>query len=124
VHLCGKVLLECGAIEPQYIDAMWQREQILSSFIGERTAIPHGTDESRKYVNFAQLVFLRFPEAIDWDGDFVNLTIGIASANNEHVDTLAVLAELLMDSQSRQIMFNSEQPNEILELVQKAYQEL
>ena len=121
VRLCGQTLLECGAIEQPYIDAMWEREQIMSSFIGEATAIPHGTDASRKFVNFAQLVFLRFNSPIDWEGDVVSLAIGIASANDDHVDTLGVIAEILMDEPRKNILFSTNEPNEIIELVEKAF---
>ena len=68
VALCGQTLLELGAVSEEYIQAMWEREQIISSYMGEGVAMPHGTDESRKFVKFDQLVFLRFAEEIDWDG--------------------------------------------------------
>ncbi len=121
VQLCGQALLECGAIEQPYIPAMWEREILMSSYIGEATAIPHGTDASRKYVNFAQLVFLRFKTEVDWEGDSVKLAIGIASANNDHVDTLGVIAEILMDEKRKNILFSTDDPHEIIELVQKAF---
>lgn len=121
VRLCGQTLFDCGAIEQPYIDAMWERELLMSSFIGEATAIPHGTDASRKFVNFAQLVFLRFVNPIDWAGDAVSLAIGIASANDDHVDTLGVIAEILMDEHRKNILFEATNPQEIIELVEKAF---
>ena len=121
VRLCGQTLLNCGAIEQPYVDAMWERELLMSSYIGESTAIPHGTDASRKYVNFAQLVFLRFQNEIDWAGDSVSLAIGIASANDDHVDTLGVIAEILMDEKRKEILFKTNDPQEIIELVKKAF---
>lgn len=121
VQLCGQALLDCGAIEQPYIPAMWERELLMSSYIGEATAIPHGTDASRRYVNFAQLVFLRFNSEIDWEGEAVKLAIGIASANDDHVDTLGVIAEILMDEEQKNVLFSTEDPNEVIELVQKAF---
>ena len=35
VHLCGELLNEIGAVERPYIAAMWERENLMSSFIGE-----------------------------------------------------------------------------------------
>ncbi|MEN9741308.1 MAG: hypothetical protein RIR66_264 [Actinomycetota bacterium] len=122
VRLCGQALLDCGAIEQPYVEAMWERELIMSSYIGEATAIPHGTDLSRKYVNFAQLVFLRFRDVVDWEGEKVRLAIGIASANDDHVDTLGVIAEILMDDELRSTVFESNDPEEIINLVQKAFE--
>jgi len=47
VGLCGQLLFELGAVESDYLPAMWQREQKFSSFMGNGVAMPHGTDESR-----------------------------------------------------------------------------
>ena len=117
VLLCGKHLLELGAITEPYIEKMWERELILSSYVGETVAIPHGTEDSRQYVNFAQLVFIRFKEPIDWDGEVVNITVGIASANNEHVDILAALADILLDEEKKNLLLQSKDKNQILELM-------
>ena len=57
VALCGSALQSLGAISKEYADAMWEREQIASSYLGNFVAMPHGTDESRKYVHFGQIVF-------------------------------------------------------------------
>jgi mannitol/fructose-specific phosphotransferase system IIA component len=64
---------------------------------------------------------LRFEKEIDWAGDPVLLAIGIASANDDHVDTLGVIAEILMDKKRKDILFNTKDPQEIIELVEKAF---
>lgn len=121
VRICGHYLLEAGAIEPAYIDAMWERELLMSSYVGEGVAIPHGTDASRTYVRHAQLVVVRFATPIDWDGEAVGLAVGIASAGHEHVEVLGALAEALLDGEVRARLFNSKQPREIADLLTKAF---
>ena len=79
VALCGQPLVSLGAATNEYATAMWEREQIASSYLGNFVAMPHGTDESRKFVNFGQIVFLRFAHPFMWDDEEVKLCIGIAA---------------------------------------------
>jgi mannitol PTS system EIIA component len=117
VRLCGELLQGLGAVESGYIDAMWERENIISSYMGEGVALPHGTDASRKYVNFAQLVFVRFSEPVDWDGEEVKLCIGIAAKGDEHGELLGNLAEKLLDPNSFKSLMESTSTTELLELI-------
>ncbi|UMP07018.1 PTS sugar transporter subunit IIA [Amycolatopsis sp. EV170708-02-1] len=93
----GRQLQALGAVEPEYVTAMHQRERSVTTFLGEGVAIPHGTDESRRFVKRTALVALQFPDGVDWGGADVRLCIGIASKGNEHVGILAGLAVVLLD---------------------------
>jgi PTS system mannitol-specific IIA component len=117
VRLCGEVLLSLGAVEKEYVDAMWERENIISSFMGEGVSLPHGTDASRQYVNFAQLVLVRFENEVDWEGEKVKLCIGIAAKGDEHGELLGNLAEKLLDEHSYKQLMESNSTNELLELL-------
>lgn len=117
VRLCGELLHGLGAVENQYIDAMWEREQIISSYMGEGVALPHGTDASRQYVNFAQLVFVRFTEPVNWEGEPVSLCIGIAAKGDEHGELLGNLAEKLLDENSYKTLMETTSTQELLELI-------
>lgn len=117
VRLCGELLKDLGAVESGYIDAMWERENIISSFMGEGVALPHGTDASRALVKFTQLVFVRFGQDVDWDGEQVRLCIGIAAKGDEHGELLGNLAEKLLDPSSYNKLMESNSETEILELL-------
>jgi len=100
----GRKLLELGAVEPEYLDAMHERERSVSTYLGEGVAIPHGTDASRKYVKRTALAILQFREAVDWDGNDVRVCVGIAAKGSEQVGILSSLARILMDGdQVRQL---------------------
>ncbi|OUU48103.1 MAG: hypothetical protein CBC12_08890 [Candidatus Puniceispirillum sp. TMED52] len=107
VGICGQLLVDLGAVTPDYAQAMWEREQIFPSAIGGGFAIPHGTDESRVHVLFDQLVFVRFTEPISWEGEKVTACVGIASAGDGHVELLGNLAELLLDDDARELLLTS-----------------
>lgn len=118
VALCGQTLLELGAVSEEYVPAMWEREQIISSYMGEGVAMPHGTDEARAYVKFDQLVFLRFVTEIDWAGVPVRACIGIAANGDQHGQILGNLAEVLIDDDKREELFSTESVERILELLE------
>jgi PTS system mannitol-specific IIA component len=117
VALCGQQLMALGAISPEYAAAMWEREQKFSSAIGEGFAIPHGTDESRQYVAFDQLVFIRLAEELDWPGEPVRVLVGIASRGDGHVEVLGNLAELIMDDEKAEQLRTSADKDLILKLL-------
>jgi PTS system mannitol-specific IIC component len=40
---------------------------------------------------------VRYPEGIQWNGNPVKFVIGIAGANNEHLELLSKIAEVFLD---------------------------
>jgi mannitol/fructose-specific phosphotransferase system IIA component len=95
IDQCGRALLDVGAVEPDYLQAMHEREASVSTFIGEGVAIPHGTDKARQYVLRTSLVVLQFPEGVDWgSGNQVKLCVGILSALAQILMTPGSAAEL------------------------------
>jgi len=117
VALCGAQFINLGAATQEYADAMWEREQIASSYLGNAVAMPHGTDESRKYVNFGQIVFLRFAAPFIWDEEEVKLCIGIAAQGDEHVEIIGNLAEALLDDEKFEILLNTTDKSKVLEIL-------
>lgn len=95
----GRKLLELGAVEPGYLDAMHERERSVSTYLGEGVAIPHGTEASRQFVKRTALAILQFPDGVDWDGNDVRLCVGIAARGSEQVGILSSLARILMDGE-------------------------
>lgn len=117
VAVCGTLLRDLGAVEPEYAAAMWEREQIFPSEIGGGFAIPHGTDESRKFVLFDQLVFVRFSKPITWVHEEVSVAIGIAAAGDGHVELLGNLADILLDEKSAEVLLSSSSKEDIRSLL-------
>lgn len=94
----GKILLNRDCIEPEYIDAMIEREDKVSVYIGNGVAIPHGVGGFEKYIKKSGLSFLQIPEGIDFgDGKIAYLVIGIAGVDGEHLDILANIAVTCSD---------------------------
>jgi mannitol/fructose-specific phosphotransferase system IIA component len=96
----GALLEELGAVDDGYATAILEREQQISTYMGEGVAIPHGTDAARSLVRRTALGFLQYPDGVDWDGETVYLCIPIAASGDEHVGVLSALAEVLVDEDS------------------------
>jgi PTS system mannitol-specific IIA component/phosphocarrier protein FPr len=117
VRQSGEVLVEIGAVDPPYVDAMLERERGISTSLGEGFAIPHGTDESRKYIRSTMLSFLQFPEGVEWDEDTVTVAIGIAAVGDEHVGVLANLARVLTVPEQAARLRSAERIGDVLTLL-------
>jgi mannitol/fructose-specific phosphotransferase system IIA component len=97
IRQAGDLLVEVGAVEPAYVDAMEERERSLSSYMGEGFALPHGTDASRAFVRRPTLAFLQFPDGVDWEDGEAYAAIAIAVTADEHVSVMAQVARILVD---------------------------
>jgi mannitol/fructose-specific phosphotransferase system IIA component len=123
VQQTGDVLIEVGAVESAYVEAMHERERSMSTYIGEGVAIPHGTDGSRVHVKRTELSFLQFPEGVDWDGEEVKICIGIAAQGDEHVGVLAALARILIVPEQADELRNATSADDVVRLLQAEEEE-
>lgn len=98
IRAAGQLLVDHGAVDPSYIDAMMRRDQEQSVYMGMGVAIPHGTNDAKESVKKSCVVLLQYPEGIDWGGDEpAYLVFGIAGANGTHLQVLANVAKALED---------------------------
>jgi mannitol PTS system EIIA component len=117
VRQSGEVLVEIGAVEAPYIDAMLERERQISTSLGEGFAIPHGTDESRRWIRETRLAFLQFPDGVEWDDDDVIVCVGIAAVGDEHVGVLASLARVLQVPEQAARLRSADRAEDVLSLL-------
>ena len=117
VRQCGAALVAAGAVDETYVDAMIQREETVSTFVGEGVAIPHGTLAGKEAVKHDALVVLRFPEGVDWDGNAVSVCVGIAAAGGGHIALLSQLAEILLDPAKAERLRSASSADEVYALL-------
>ncbi|WP_225753053.1 PTS sugar transporter subunit IIA [Actinotalea sp. Marseille-Q4924] len=120
VRLCGQALVESGAVGPDYVDAMLEREASISTYVGEGVAIPHATLAGKEAVLRDGLCFVRFPEGVDWDGFPVTVCIGIAAKGDGHVALLAELAQVLLDPERAEALRTAEDTETVLRMLTPA----
>ncbi|CAI3805247.1 PTS mannitol transporter subunit IICBA [Pseudarthrobacter sp. MM222] len=90
----GRLLLERGAVDSGYIDAMHEREESVSTYMGSYLAIPHGTNAAKDHILKSAVSVVRYPDGIDWNGKEVKFVVGVAGINNEHLHILSSIAKV------------------------------
>ena len=95
----GELLYKSGYVLEEYTDMMFEREKIVSTYIGNGVAIPHGVGKGRDYIRNSGLVVLQFPEGILYNGNTTYLVIGISGKDNEHIKILSNIAEQISDEE-------------------------
>jgi PTS system mannitol-specific IIC component len=93
----GQLLVAAGAVDASYVDSMHEREQSVSTHMGNGLAIPHGTNEAKPLIRRTALSFVRYPDGIDWNGNRVTFVVGIAGAGDDHLTVLSQLGQVFTD---------------------------
>lgn len=117
IRQAGAALIEAGAVDPSYVDAMLERENSVSTYVGEGVAIPHGTLAGKDAVKDDAIVVLRFPDGVDWDGNEVSVAVGIAARGNGHIALLSQLATVLLDPDKAAALRAADEPDRVYELL-------
>ncbi|MGY2744624.1 PTS mannitol transporter subunit IICBA [Arthrobacter sp. UYCu723] len=90
----GRLLLDRGAVDTGYLDAMHEREESVSTYMGSYLAIPHGTNAAKDHIMKSAVSVVRYPDGIDWNGKEVKFVVGVAGINNEHLHILSSIAKV------------------------------
>ena len=115
IEIAGNILVQAGHVDPSYVLAMKERETVISTYVGNGVAIPHGTFEVKEGIHSTGISVVQFREGVDWgDGNIAYLVIGIAAVSDEHMNVLANLARALEDEEEAQKLALSDDPEEIL----------
>ena len=97
IRQVGQMLVDSGYVKQSYVDGMVEREKTFSTFMGNGLALPHGVEAAKKEIKSSGIAVMTFTEGTDWDGNKVNVVIGIAGVGEEHLDILSVIADKMMD---------------------------
>lgn len=112
-----QILMDAGAVTAAYLPAMLDREATVSTYMGNFLAIPHGTNESKEAILSSALSFVRYPQALDWDGNPVHFVVGIAGVENEHLEILSKIAIVFSDEDEVAALRAAESAEEILDIL-------
>ncbi|MCK7606492.1 PTS sugar transporter subunit IIA [Geobacillus stearothermophilus] len=118
IRLAGEVLVKQGYVAPAYVDAMLEREELTSTYIGNNVAIPHGTEAAKALVKQSGISIVQVPDGVDFGGGNTALiVIGIAGKDGEHLDILSKLALVCAEADNVAAMANAKTAEEILALL-------
>jgi phosphocarrier protein FPr len=97
IDLVGGMLVAGGIATSDYVREMRARERIVSTYLGNGIALPHGTNEGRSAVRRTGLAVAQFPQGVPWGEERAYLVIGLAALAEEHIGVLSRLATILGD---------------------------
>lgn len=99
IQAAGELLHQLGYVDETYVDAMQEREKLITTYMGMGVAIPHGTSQAKGSVKKTGIVFFQYPEGVDFGDEKAQLVFGIAGIGEEHLDLLAKICEVLEDEE-------------------------
>lgn len=97
IRAAGALLKEIGCVDDSYIDAMLEREKLVTTYMGLGVAIPHGTTQAKGAVKKSGIVMLQYPDGVPFGDEKAQLVFGIAGVGDEHLDLLANISNALED---------------------------
>ncbi len=97
IRAAGELLEKLGYVDHSYVDAMQEREKLTTTYMGMGVAIPHGTSEAKGQVKKTGIVFLQYPNGVDFGEEKAQLVFVIAGIGDEHLDLLAKICTMLED---------------------------
>ncbi|HBH16399.1 MAG TPA: PTS mannitol transporter subunit IICBA, partial [Leclercia adecarboxylata] len=122
ILFAGEQLVKGGYVEPEYVQAMLDREKLTPTYLGESIAVPHGTVEAKDRVLKTGVVFCQYPVGVRFgeeEDDIARLVIGIAARNNEHIQVITSLTNALDDETVIERLANTTSVEEVLALLNK-----
>ncbi|MEX3072133.1 PTS mannitol transporter subunit IICBA [Vibrio alginolyticus] len=120
IRFAGNKLVELGYAEPEYVDAMFAREELVPTYLGESIAVPHGTIEAKDRVKKTGIVICQYPSGIQFTedkDDVAKLVIGIAAKNDEHIQVITTITNALDEPEAIEKLTSTTDVEEILSIL-------
>ena len=99
IRAAGQLLCDLGFTNEDYIQAMVDRENMVSTYMGMGVAIPHGSSNAKETVKKSGIVVMQYPEGVDFGDEKAYLVIGIAGVGDEHLEILGNIVASLEDEE-------------------------
>ena len=123
IELSCAALLDKGAIEPSYVEAIFRSHEELGPYyvVGPGIAMPHARPEDG--VNQLSLGLTVISEGVNFnaeENDPVKLLVTLAATDkNSHVDAIAQLAELFMNDEHINEICRAQDTAEIRKIIEQ-----
>lgn len=125
IRMAGQLLVDGACVEPEYIESMIDRNNDVSTYMGNFIAIPHGTDEGKKHIKKTGISVVQIPMGVDFsnpDDDteqLVTVVFGIAGLNNEHLNLLSQIAIFCSDVSNVAKLADAQTEQEVIDLLKE-----
>ncbi|MBO8163225.1 MAG: PTS sugar transporter subunit IIA [Brevibacillus sp.] len=120
IQLAGELLVKQGHVTADYIVKMLEREELSTTYIGNGVAIPHGTNDSKQWIQSTGISIVQIPDGVDFgEGNTAYLLIGIAAIGDEHLDLLSNIAMVCAEEENVNRIVKAKMPTEILDIFER-----
>ncbi|MDX8046841.1 PTS mannitol transporter subunit IICBA [Gracilibacillus sp. S3-1-1] len=117
IRFAGEVLVKSGYVEDSYVDAMIERDNMTSTYMGNNVAIPHGTEAAKKAVLRSGFTVIQVPNGVDFDGQEAKLIFGIAGKDGTHLEILSSIAVICAEEENIEKMVQAKTAKELLAII-------
>ncbi|WP_158736210.1 PTS mannitol transporter subunit IICBA [Alteribacillus sp. YIM 98480] len=117
IRFAGEALVKAGYVEENYVDAMIEREEITSTYMGNNVAIPHGTEDAKKAVLKSGFTVVQVPDGVDFNGEQAKLIFGIAGKDGTHLEILSGIAVICAEQENVDKMIEAKTAKELKEMI-------
>lgn len=123
IRYCGNLLYQEGYVEESYIEAMIQRNQDLSVYMGNFIAIPHGTDEAKTTVKKSGITVVQVPDGVNFGDEdspqIATILFGIAGIGEEHLKMIQNISIFCADIDNVVKLADAQSEDVIIQLLSK-----
>jgi len=120
IQHAGEQLVKLNYVAPEYVPGMFAREELVSTYLGESIAVPHGTIDAKKFVQKTGITFCQYPEGILWgedEDDIAHIVIGIAAQGDEHIHVITAITNALDDEEAVKCLQTTSNHAEVLRIL-------
>ncbi len=117
IKAAGEMLASRGLVTEDYVGAMFEREEAVSTYLANGVALPHGTFQAKDTVLDTGIVVLQYPNGVEWPNGTAHLVVGLAARGDDHVEVLSQLAEVLQDEDLCHELWATEDPEFVYQVL-------
>ncbi|MCM3170662.1 MULTISPECIES: PTS sugar transporter subunit IIA [unclassified Paenibacillus] len=118
IRMAGQILKDAGHITADYIEKMIEREEIVSTYVGNGLAIPHGTKESKSFILSTGISVIQYPEGVDFGEEKAYMVIGIAAQGGEHMEILTSIAVICAEDENMEALRLAKTAEEVIAILE------
>lgn len=120
IELAGKLLVDSNHVTAEYIETMLAREELLTTYLGNGVAIPHGTNESKQWIKSTGISIVQVPGGVDFgEGNTAYVIIGIAGVGDEHLEVLSNIAVVCSEAENVKELVQAATAEQIIAILER-----
>ncbi|WP_208560561.1 PTS sugar transporter subunit IIA [Marinilactibacillus kalidii] len=121
IRKAGQLLVDGGYVKPDYIESMIERDQTVSTFMGNFIAIPHGREEAKDLIDATGISVVQVPNGVNFgeegEDKLAMIVIGIAGAGDDHLEVLSQIAIYCSEIENVTKLADAKSKEEIVQLL-------